>query len=246
MTEHQSGVPRLYIAAALSANAEATLNRAQIHYLIDVLRLKPGDPVRVFNPSDGEWLAHLIAASKKGAVIRSSRHLAAATIPADIDYVFAPLKHSRLDYMVQKATEIGARRLRPVITRRTIVTRINLERMRANVIEAAEQCNLIYVPEVYEAQPLSEVLAGWDHRRTAVYCDETAPVGNPLEALKSLSLPAAVIVGPEGGFTSEEREELRRLPFVTAISLGPRVIRADTAAIAALSLVQATIGDWRT
>jgi 16S rRNA (uracil1498-N3)-methyltransferase len=245
MTAMASGAPRLYVAQELSNNAQVALNRAQSHYLVDVLRLKPGDPVRVFNGSQGEWLAHIVE-TKKTVTIRCERHIADVKPPPDIDYVFAPLKHLRLDYVVQKATELGVRRLRPVITRRTITTRFNLERMRANVIEAAEQCNLVYIPEVYEAQPLADVLSSWESGRSAIYCDEAAAIADPLKALESLKLPTAVIIGPEGGFTPEERQELHRLPFVTAISLGPRIMRADTAAIAAISLVQAALGDWRT
>jgi 16S rRNA (uracil1498-N3)-methyltransferase len=132
-----------------------------------------------------------------------------------------------------------------VITQRTIAERVNLDRMKANAVEAAEQCNLVFVPEVLEPLPLSKVLASWEPSRRLIYCDETASVANPVEALKNNAPPAAVLVGPEGGFTSEERAHLKSLSFVTAISLGPRIMRADTVAIAALSVVQATIGDWK-
>jgi 16S rRNA (uracil1498-N3)-methyltransferase len=154
------------------------------------------------------------------------------------------LKHARLDYLVQKATELGARRLRPVITQRTIVERVNLERMRANAIEAAEQCNLVFVPDVMEPEKLDRVLAAWETDRALIYCDEGAKSRDSLAVLKTLQLPAALLVGPEGGFTAEERAGLTRLPFVNAISLGPRIMRADTAGTAALALVQATLGDW--
>ena len=164
--------------------------------------------------------------------------------PPDIDYVFAPLKHARLDYVVQKATELGARRLRPVITARTVPDRVNLDRMRANVIEAAEQCNLVFVPEVLEPLSFNRLLAQWEPERALVYCDETAASMSPLDSLKRLHVPAAVLIGPEGGFTDEERAQLRASTFVTAISLGPRIMRADTAAVAALTLVQAVLGDW--
>ena len=164
--------------------------------------------------------------------------------PPDIDYVFAPLKHARLDYVVQKATELGARRLRPVITQRTIAERVNLERMTANVIEAAEQCNLVFVPEVHEPVKLPKLLHEWEQGRALVYCDETAAIANPVEALKPLKAPAAILIGPEGGFTVEEKALLKSCAFVTAISLGPRIMRADTAAVAALTLVQAVLGDW--
>ena len=218
--------------------------REQAHYLTGVLRLSQGDPVSVFNARDGEWLAYLTSVTKKGASLRCEARVSEVKPPPDIDYIFAPLKHARLDYVVQKATELGARRLRPVITQRTIAERVNLDRMKANVIEAAEQCNLVFVPEVFEPVKLPKLLGDWDKARALIYCDETAAIANPLAALKPLKAPAAVLIGPEGGFTSEERALLESLAFVTAISLGPRIMRADTAAVAALTLVQACLGDW--
>ena len=239
-----STTPRLFVDQPLAAGAEIDLPRQQAHYLTGVLRLAGGDPVAVFNGRDGEWLAYLASVSKKTASIRCERRLADVRPPPDIDYVFAPLKHARLDYVVQKATELGVRRLRPVITQRTIAERVNLERMTANVIEAAEQCNLVFVPEVHEPVKLAKLLQAWEPGRALVYCDETASVANPLDALKPLKAPAAVLIGPEGGFTDDEKALLKSLPFVTAISLGPRIMRADTAAVAALTLVQACLGDW--
>ena len=236
--------PRLYLDAGLGEGAERELAPAQGHYLRDVLRLRPGDPVHVFNEQDGEYLAFLAEAGKKRVILRCERKRADATPPPDIDFLFAPLKHARLDYIVQKATELGARRLRPVITARTITSKVNIERMRANAIEAAEQCNLVFVPEIGQPQKLEAVLASWPAERTLVFCDEAAEGENPLPVLSKLSMPAGVLIGPEGGFTTEEREHLRRLPFVTAISLGPRIMRADTAGIAALALLQMAIGDW--
>jgi 16S rRNA (uracil1498-N3)-methyltransferase len=236
--------PRLYVETALTAAAEFALAKEQGHYLVHVLRLVSGDAVALFNAVDGEWLCYITTVSKKSVEVRVERATSAVKPPPDIDYLFAPLKHARLDYMVQKATELGARRLRPVITRRTIAERVNLDRMKANAIEAAEQCNLVFVPDVFEPQPLAKVLAGWDPSRRLIYCDETADMANPVEALKSIGPPAAVLVGPEGGFTMEERVHLKSLPFVIAISLGPRIMRADTVAIAAMALVQSTLGDW--
>ena len=236
--------PRLHVDAPLEAAREVPLAREQSHYLTGVLRLVPGDPVRAFNGRDGEWLCYLAAAGKKTANLRCERRLSEVLPPPDIDYLFAPLKHARLDYVVQKATELGVRRLRPVLTRRTIAERVNLERMRANVVEAAEQCNLVFVPEVLEPQKLEKALAAWDSGRALIYCDETAAVANPLQALAGLRAPAAVLIGPEGGFADEEKALLRSHAFVTAISLGPRIMRADTAAVAALTLVQAVLGDW--
>ncbi len=235
---------RIFVESTLLAQSETTLPRDQAHYLANVLRLRPGDPVRVFNSRDGEFLAYLTDVGKNAVTFRCENQVADAAPPPDIDFLFAPLKHARLDYAVQKAVELGARRLRPVITARTIVTRLNLDRMRANVIEAAEQCNLIHVPDVMEPKSLRDILAGWDQTRALIYCDEVAPVSNPLATLKGRTLPAAVLVGPEGGFTTDEKAALQALPFVTAISLGPRIMRADTAAVAALTLVQAVLGDW--
>jgi 16S rRNA (uracil1498-N3)-methyltransferase len=236
--------PRLHVETPLSQGAEFALLSEQAHYLLHVLRLAGGDAVSVFNGRDGEWLAYLTTVSKKAVHVRLERNTADISPPPDIDYLFAPLKHARLDYMVQKATELGARRLRPVITHRTIAERVNLERMKANAVEAAEQCNLVFVPEVLEPSPLAKVLANWNPARSLIYCDETSQVQSPMDALATLNSPAAVLVGPEGGFTPEERAHLKSLPFVTAISLGPRIMRADTVAIAALAVVQAAIGDW--
>jgi 16S rRNA (uracil1498-N3)-methyltransferase len=164
----------------------------------------------------------------------------------DIDYLFAPLKHARLDYLAQKATEMGAARLRPVLTRRTIAERVNIDRIRSNVIEAAEQCNLVGLPQVCEPQALTDVIAAWESERRLIFCDEAGTRSSPLSILGSMSPgPLALLIGPEGGFAPEERKLLLDQGFVTAISLGPRIVRADTAAVAALALVQAVLGDWR-
>ena len=238
--------PRLHLEETLSAGGEIILSREQGHYLTGVLRLSSGDAVRAFNGRDGEWLAYLATVSKKSLSLRCERLVAEAKLPPDIDYIFAPLKHARLDYVVQKATELGARRLRPVMTSRTVAERVNLDRMHANVIEAAEQCNLVHVPEVLEPEKLEKILATWEKGRSLVYCDETMVGHNPLESLKALRTPTAVLVGPEGGFTDEEKALLKSNAFVIPISLGPRIMRADTAAIAVLTLVQALAGDWGT
>jgi 16S rRNA (uracil1498-N3)-methyltransferase len=237
--------PRVFIDSGLSVGAEFPLTKEQGHYVANVLRCNPGDALALFNGGDGEFLAYITSTAKKSVVVRIEKKSSDVKPPPDIDYLFAPLKHARLDYMVQKATELGARRLRPVITARTIAERVNLDRMRSNAIEAAEQCNLVFVPEVLEPEKLLNVIAAWEQGRTLVFCDERAKTANPVEALKSVTTPAAVLVGPEGGFTPEERELLLSQPFVTAISLGPRIMRADTVAISALAVVQAAIGDWR-
>lgn len=236
--------PRLFVEQALAAAQEVTLAPEQGHYLGSVLRLGAGDAVEVFNGVDGAFLARVAEMTKKKMVLRVERSTSAVTPPPDIDYLFAPLKHQRLDYLVQKATELGAKRLRPVITARTIAERVNLDRMRANVIEAAEQCNLVFVPEVLDPVTLNAALREWDSDRALIYCDEVASKAGPIAALSRVKLPAAVLVGPEGGFTVEERAMLKALPYVTAIGLGPRIMRADTAAVAVLTLVQAVFGDW--
>ena len=237
--------PRLYVGQRLSSGAEISLAPEQAHYLGGVLRLAAGDAVAIFNGEDGEYLAHVAEVAKKKMVLRLEKQTSAVQPPPDIDYLFAPLKHSRLDYLVQKATELGARRLRPVITARTIAERVNLERMRSNVIEAVEQCNQVFVPEVLEPVSLNAALLNWDSKRALIYCDETAVRGDAVGTLSKLKVPAAILVGPEGGFTPEERAMLNALPYVHAISLGPRIMRADTAAVAVLALVQAVLGDWK-
>jgi len=236
--------PRLYARQKLENGASLALEEGGAHYVRNVLRMAPGDALRLFNERDGEWLCYLTEVGKKHVSLRCERAVSDVRPPPDIDYVFAPLKHARLDYMVQKATELGVRRLVPAITRRTVAERVNLERMRANAIEAAEQCNLVFLPEVLEPRPLERILQDWQHGRSLVYCDETLAGVNPLATLRNLATPAAVVVGPEGGFTPEEKQMLLRLDYVRPISLGPRIMRADTAAIAALSLVQAAVGDW--
>ena len=239
-------IPRIHHAGALAEGAEVALEAAQAHYLKNVMRLAEGDAVRLFNGRDGEWLCTITALKKKAGAARCVEKLAEPAPPPDIDYVFAPLKSGRLDYIAQKATEMGARRLRPVFTRHTVARRVNRHKLQANAIEAAEQCNLVFVPEVLEAEPLERMLSTWDEARHIIYCDEAAPIAAPIEALRQVPEgPLAVLIGPEGGFSPEEQEMLRRLSFVHAIRMGPRIMRADTAGVAALALVQATLGDWR-
>ena len=223
--------PRLHLEAPLSAGGEIILSREQGHYLTGVLRLTSGDAVRAFNGRDGEWLAYLATVSKKSVSLRCERRVAEAKLPPDIDYVFAPLKHARLDYVVQKATELGARRLRPVMTSRTVAERVNLDRMRANVVEAAEQCNLVHVPDVLQPEKLEKVLATWEKGRSLVHCDETMVDHNPLESLKMLRAPTAVLVGPEGGFTDDEKALLKSHPFVIPISKGCDFRRAFSSSV---------------
>lgn len=262
--------PRLFVDNPLVVGAVIAADGTQANYLLNVLRLGPCDNILVFNGRDGEWLARVSPRGKRGCELVLDSQTRAQEGGPDIDYLFAPLKRSRLDYMVQKATELGVARLRPVITRRTVAERVNLERMRANAIEAAEQCGILRVPEVLEPVKLERVIADWDTARRLIFCDEAANVANPIEALCRLgqaprdpTIPGAsenvgsrpvaltqppsvaVLIGPEGGFDPAERAMLMRQPFALTISLGPRIMRADTAAVAALALVNAVAGDWR-
>lgn len=238
---------RLFIDAEMSAGARLTLDKDHANYILNVLRLGEGDAFCVFNGRDGEWIARLSGGSRKAPDIVLERQNRAQTPAGDLWYLFAPIKSARLDYMVQKAVEMGASRLMPVITRRTMASRVNLTRMRANTIEAAEQCGVLAVPDVADDAALENVLNSWPERRTLIFCDEDAPVKDPLAALNGVleGAPLAVIIGPEGGFDPAERALLMRLPGIVRLSLGPRIMRADTAAVAALALVQAVRGDFR-
>ncbi|HVZ03459.1 16S rRNA (uracil(1498)-N(3))-methyltransferase [Hyphomicrobium sp.] len=237
---------RLFVKDEFVAGATIELEPEQAHYLTNVLRLRPGARLLVFNGRDGEWEASLVEVRKRSAKLALERQTRPQEQGPDIDYLFAPLKRSRLDYMVQKATEMGVRRLRPVITQRTIAERVNSERMRANVVEAAEQCGILRVPDVAPPVSLDATLADWDATRRLIYCDEHEHETNPIEALNRIAPGSlAVLIGPEGGFSESERDRLLALPFVTPLSLGPRIMRADTAAVAVLALVNATLGDWR-
>lgn len=221
------------------------LDKAQANYIGNVLRLGAGADVLVFNGREGEWHAKVIAGRRRPEGLSVVARLRPQPAPGDLHYLFAPLKHARLDYMVQKAVEMGASAIRPVITRHTQVSRINIERMRANAIEAAEQCGILTLPEIGEEQPLAAAVAALGPDRLLVFCDEAAPVADPLAALSAARKgPLAVLIGPEGGFSEEERTFLKRRDNVLVLSLGPRILRADTAAVAALALVQATLGDW--
>jgi 16S rRNA (uracil1498-N3)-methyltransferase len=237
--------PRLYVDADLGAGAETTPDRDQSNYLLNVLRLTDGADILAFNGRDGEWRMRLKALSRKAVVLQAQEQTRTQTTPADLQYLFAPLKHARLDYMVQKAVEMGASALVPVITRRTQSTRVNLERMRANVIEAAEQCGILSLPRVDDDVKFDRLMLQWPGDRRLIFCDEDAPLKDPIAALRDMPRgPLAIIIGPEGGFDPLEREAMLRLPNVTRLSLGPRILRGDTAGVAALALVQSVHGDW--
>jgi 16S rRNA (uracil1498-N3)-methyltransferase len=239
--------PRLFVDSELAPGATVALERNQSNYLGNVLRLAAGDTVLVFNGRDGEWQAEIAGRKRPDGLTIVARTRPQDRLP-DIACVFAPLKHARLDYMVQKAVEMGASLLQPVLTRFTAVSRINGERMRANVIEAAEQCGILSLAEVAEPVALDRYLGQRDPNRLLVFCDEAAEVADPLQALRGQAAGPGgidVLIGPEGGFAEEERAVLLRQPHTLRLSLGPRILRADTAAVAALALVQAALGDWR-
>ena len=248
--------PRLFVEPPLEPGAEIPVERSQANYLCNVLRLKAGDSVLVFNGRDGEWHASLKTAGRKAFVLvcevqTRPQRAAQELYHHDLHYLFAPLKHARLDYVVQKATEMGASWLQPVLTAFTQASRVSAERMRANAIEAAEQCGILTVPEIAPAIAFERMIAARDPARLLVFCDEAAAVADPISALAAAAAkgaprpPLALLIGPEGGFSEAERTALLRLPNVVRLALGPRILRADTAAVAALALVQSVLGDWR-
>jgi 16S rRNA (uracil1498-N3)-methyltransferase len=246
MPELDFRAPRLFVDAPLSAGESVALARNQGNYLGNVLRLEAGDTILVFNGQDGEWRAQIAGRKRPDQLTIVDQIRPQDRLP-DIAYVFAPLKHARLDYIVQKAVEMGAARLQPVLTRFTQVSRVNSERMRANVVEAAEQCGILSLAEVTEPVALDRFVSQRDAKRLLVFCDEAAEVANPMQALRDGSGASGgidVLIGPEGGFAEEERALLLRQPQILRLALGPRILRADTAGVAALALVQAALGDW--
>ena len=246
MAELDFRSPRLYVDNPLAPALVVPLERDQSNYLGNVLRLGAGDAILVFNGRDGEWRAAIAGHKRPDSLTIKTQTRPQDRLP-DLAYIFAPLKHARLDYMVQKAVEMGAASLQPVLTRFTQVSRVNGERMRANVIEAAEQCGIMSLAAVADPVPLERYLANRDGGRLLVFCDEAAEVADPIAALKMDRAGSAgidLLIGPEGGFAEEERTLLLRQPKTVRLALGPRMLRADTAAVAALALVQAALGDW--
>jgi len=252
MAHYDFRSPRLFVEAPLAEGAMLALSTNQANYLVNVLRLKPGAGVLAFNGRDGEWRAQLGTAGKKVLQLAVTERTREQTTPGDLNYLFSPLKHARLDYMVQKAVELGVSRLQPVIMRHTQAERVNLDRMRANAIEAAEQCGILNIPEIAAPVTLDAFVLKWVPERLLVFCDEDAEVKDPVAALAIGRDPAGIgptpvtlLVGPEGGFADEERASLLELANIVRLALGPRILRADTAAVAALALVQTVLGDWR-
>lgn len=249
MPRSHKTLPRLYVEASLAAGGQLELGRDHTNYLLNVLRMKQADALVVFNGSDGAWMSRIADDHRKGATLEIVVQTQHQTAKPDLWFGFAPLKTGRLDYLVQKATEMGAGVIQPVITRYTQVSRLRTDKLVANVIEAAEQCEVLSVPVVPEEVALTDLLTHWRQTqglRRLIFCDESAPSTSPVNQLRDLEgLPVGILIGPEGGFSDEERALLLAQSFVIPISLGPRILRADTAGVAALAVVQAIIGDWR-
>ena len=233
---------RLHVTPDLSAGAAVAPTLDQSRYLTQVMRLKLGDDLLIFNGRDGEWRATIAEILKKGVVLRAGDQVRPQTLGPDLELIVAVVKKSRVETIVEKAAELGARRVRLTVTQRTKVEHVRLDRLDAIAIEAAEQTGRLDVPTVDDPEKLAAILDGWDGARRLMFCDETG--GAPVAAAVTEPGPWAILIGPEGGFSPEERERLRALPFTTAVSLGPRILRADTAAIAAMTLWQAAVGDW--
>ena len=245
MPSHDFRGPRLFVDAPLAQDGRVELDRDQSNYLGNVLRLAAGAEVLAFNGRDGEWQAAIEGRKRPDGLVILQQTRPQDRLP-DLAYVFAPLKHARLDYMVQKAIEMGAASLQPVLTRFTQASRVNTERMRANVVEAAEQCGILSIATVAEPMPLERFLGQRAAGRLLIFCDEAAELENPIQSLQGARATEGidVLIGPEGGFAEEERALLLRQPKILRLALGPRIMRADTAAVAALALVQAVLGDW--
>ena len=239
---------RLFVEASLPGDGFIIPEQDQSHYLANVMRLKAGAGLALFNGKDGEWAAEISEVKKRAVTVRVTEKVKEQTEEPDVWLVFAPIKKARIDFIAQKATELGVGHLHPVYTRRTIVDRVKTERLHANAVEAAEQCERLTVPTVSEPMKLEKLLDDWPEERRIMFCDEDLSGRSAHEALAALSTtvnePWAIIIGPEGGFDENERSRITEMSQTTVVSLGPRVLRADTAAMAALTLWQSAVGDW--
>ncbi len=234
---------RLFVEHPLSEGQQVTLSREQAHYLFGVMRLTTGAQVALFNGSDGEWRAEVAEAGKRGGTLVCMAQSAPQSLPPDLWLLFAPIKKARTDFIVEKSVEMGARRILPVQTAFTNSERIRQDRLQAHATEAAEQCGATFVPEVAGLIRLDRLLADWPADRQLMFCDE-GRAGQPA-SLPQTPGPWAILIGPEGGFSEAERDRLHALPLAHPVALGPRILRADTAAVAALTLWQAKLGDWQ-
>jgi len=237
-----ASVIRLYVDHPLGVGQSVPLSREQSHYLFGVMRKGPGEVVELFNGRDGEWLAQVVEAGKRSGMLLCESHSKPLVLPADLWLMFAPIKKARTDFIVEKATEMGVGQIVPVYTDFTNSERVRQDRLQNHAVEAAEQCGGTYVPPVLELQKLSVLLDAWDDRQI-MFCDE-ACMGQSILLLQQPG-PWAILIGPEGGFSSSERILLNAMPQAQGVSLGPRILRADTAVVAALTLWQTTLGDWR-
>ncbi|TPW28777.1 16S rRNA (uracil(1498)-N(3))-methyltransferase [Martelella alba] len=236
---------RLFVADALEAGCPVEATSDQFHYLAHVLRAAEGTEILLFNGRDGEWLSRLSYPSRKKIAFGPVEQTRPQPQPSTLQYLFAPLKVGRMDYMVQKAVEMGAGLIRPVMTQHVQGRINNMDRLAANITEAAEQCGVLAIPDLLEPIRLGDLVDQWEPDCRLIFCDEGEESQNPIAALTAIQgEKLALLVGPEGGFSAEERALLRAQPFVTPIPLGPRILRADTAAVAAMAVIQATIGDW--
>ena len=233
---------RLYVDQALGTGQPVALGADQANYLFNVMRLVPGDAVALFNGRDGEWRAVVEQAGKRAGALRCEGQTAPLRLPPDLWLLFAPIKKARTDFIVEKAVELGVARVVPVQTRYTN-ERIRPDKLQAHAMEAAEQCGATFVPEVADLVALDKLLGNWPQDRRLLWCDE-AKAGEPFRLAGEPGQPWAILIGPEGGFSADEQARLRALPQVVPLSLGPRILRADTAAVAALTLWQAALGDW--
>lgn len=236
-------LPRLYVPDDLSADVQIELPRETAHYLTNVIRKSVGDSVRVFNGTSGEWRAEIASAGKKSVTLVVAKRLREPTAVPDVTLLFAPVRKHRTAFMIEKGTELGVRTFQPVLTSRTQFPRLNIEKARLQAIEAAEQTERLDVPEIQDVKPLLDVLAAWDGT-PILFADEAGDAERAQKICAELDAPLAVLIGPEGGFTDAERKELRAMPNVHPVTLGPRILRADTAAIALLSVWQSVNGDW--
>lgn len=236
--------PRLFVESPLADSIELSVSGPQAHYLISVMRMKIGSPIKLFDSISGEWLAEVAIIGKRDLILRVTGQLRAREAVPDIWLLAAPIKKARIDLVAEKACELGVARYQPVITRRTVIERLNMDRLRSHMVEAAEQCGRTVLPDMAEPIKLAALLRAWPTNRILYFADESGgePFANAAAAHQG---PAAILIGPEGGFDDEERTAIRAHPQSVPISLGPRILRAETAAIAALSIWMASAGDWR-